>query len=80
MLLHPLHLQRTEKLPEYAGELEMYSVRFVLSVASRKTQHKVERQRNRSLRRGARDLYYSLSEDAPAPTSPRGGQEDSASD
>lgn len=80
MLLHPLQLQRTEKLPEYAGELEMYSVRFVLSIASRKAQHKIERQRNRSLRLGARDLYYSLPEDAPAPDSPRGRQLDSASD
>ncbi len=80
MLPHPLQLQRTEKLPEYAGELEMYSVRFVLSVASRKAQDKVERQRNRSLRLGARDLHYPLPEDSPAPDSPRDGQLDSASD
>lgn len=50
MLPHPLPLPCTEKLPEYAGELDMYSVRFVLSVASRHVQDRMERQRNRSLR------------------------------
>ena len=61
MLLPPLHLQCSEKLPDESGELEMYSVQFVLSVASRRTQDRTERQRNRSSR---------LDADVPAYPSP----------
>ena len=58
MLPHPLQLECTERLPEDSGELEMYSVKFVLSVASRRTPGKIERQRNRSSRYGAQDSDY----------------------
>lgn len=74
MLPHPL--QCTEKLPEYAGELEMYSVRFVLSVASRHNQDKVERQRNRSLRLSVQDSDYPSPAGPHAPDMLRGGQVD----
>lgn len=68
MLPHPLPLHCTEKLPEYAGELEMYSVRFVLSVAGRHVQDKLDRQRSRPLRLGASDADSSAPADASAPS------------
>lgn len=61
MLLPPLRLQCSEKLPDESGELEMYSVQFVLSIASKRAQDRIERQRNRSSR---------LDADAPAYPSP----------
>ena len=76
MLPHPLQLQCTEKLPEDSGELEMYSVRFVLSVASRRTSDKNERQRNRSCKYGAQDSDYPSPADPPALDLLRGWQLD----
>jgi hypothetical protein len=61
MLLPPLRLPCSEKLPNELGELEMYSVQFVLGVASKRAQDRTERQRNRSSR---------LDVDAPAYPSP----------
>ncbi len=63
MLLPPLRLQCTEKLPDESGELEMYSVRFVMSVARKRTHHKIERQRNRSYKLSADVLAYPSPDD-----------------
>lgn len=68
MLPPPLRLQCTEKLPDESGELEMYSVRFVLGVASRRAQGRIERQQNRSHKLGANVPAYPSPDDPPAPS------------
>ena len=61
MLPPPLRLQCTEKLPDELGELEMYSVRFVMSVARKRAHHKIDRQQNH---------FYRFNAGAPASASP----------
>ena len=68
MLLPPLRLQCTEKLPDESGELEMYSVRFVMSVARKRTHNRKERQRNRSYKLGADVLAYPSPDDPLVPS------------
>lgn len=63
MLPLPLRLQCNEKLPDESGELEMYSVRFVMSVACKRAGRKIKRQRNRSYRLGADVPAYSSPDD-----------------
>jgi hypothetical protein len=70
MLLPPLYLQCSEKLPDESGELEMYSVQFVLSVASRRAQDRTERQQNRSSRLDTNAPAYP-SPNPPTPASVR---------
>jgi hypothetical protein len=74
MLHHPLQLQCSEKLPDEPGEFEMYSVKFVLSVASRRAQDKVERQQNRSHKLGAYVPVYPSPDDLLVPSSVRDWQ------
>jgi hypothetical protein len=62
-------LQCTEKLPDEPGEFEMYSVKFVLSVASKRAQDRVERQRNRSRKLDAYIPVYRSPDDPLAPSS-----------
>lgn len=76
MLPHPLQMERSEKLPESSNEFEMYSVRFVLSVASRRIQDRTEGARNRSLKHGAQGSDSPSSATPPAPNSLRGWQLD----
>lgn len=63
MSLLPLQLQCTEKLPDETGDLEMYSVRFVMSVARKRSYTKIKQQRNRSHRTGADVLTYPSPDD-----------------
>lgn len=64
----PLQLQCTEKRPDENGELELYSVKFVLSLAGRLAHNKGGRQGNRSQRLDDYIPNYSLTD--PQPSSP----------
>jgi uncharacterized protein (DUF1778 family) len=76
MLPHLLQPQCTEKLLDDSSEFEMYSVKFVLSVASKHAQDKIERQRNRSPKIGVQGLDSPALVDLAALNTRRGWQSD----